>query len=84
MVDVHEWIGVLLSHDLKFILERDVAVTCDQTNVSECANSFGSALATTFFVSLQEIAELVIVLSLLLLNGHDVLERLSELLQMNV
>lgn len=45
-----------------------------------------SCLATTsaLFVAFQKVAERMIIQSLLLFNGHNVLERLLELLQMQI
>ena len=83
VVDVDEWVGVLLSHQLELVLEGRVMVASDQANMRECAN-LCRALAATFFVPLEEIAELRVVLSLLLLDRHNVLERFTEVLEMQV
>ena len=42
------------------------------------------ALTSTLFVPLQKVAELRVVLSFLLFDRHDVLERLLELQQVHV
>ena len=42
------------------------------------------ALAATLLVALQKVAELLIVLAFLLLDRHDVLERLAEILKVQV
>ena len=58
-------------------------IASDQANMRKCAN-FLRALTSTFLVSLQEIAELRVVLPLLLLDWHNVLQRLAEVLKMQV
>ena len=83
MVDVDKWVGVLLGHQLELVLEGGVMITGDQANMGECANLL-RALAAPFFVPLEEVAKLRVVLPLLLLDRHDVLERLAEVLQMQV
>ena len=58
-------------------------IASDQANMRECAN-LCRALASTFLVPLEEVAELRVVLPLLLLDRHNVLERLAEVLEMQV
>lgn len=58
-------------------------IASDQANMRECANLL-RALASTFLVPLEEVAELRVVLPLLLLDRHNVLERLAEVLEMQV
>lgn len=83
MVDVDEGVVVLLGHELEFVFEGSVAIARDQSHMGEGTHLSG-ALATALFVALQEVAELLIVKSLLLLDRHDVLQRLSEVLQVQV
>lgn len=47
--------------------------------MGKCTNLSGS-LTTTLLVALQEVAELVVVLPLLLFDRYDILESLPELL----
>ena len=58
-------------------------IASDQANMRECANLL-RALASTFLVPLEEVAELLVVLPLLLLDRHNVLQRFTEVLQMQV
>lgn len=58
-------------------------IASDQANMRECAN-LCRALASAFLVPLEEVAELRVVLPLLLLDRHNVLERLAEVLEMQV
>ena len=83
VVDVAEWVGVLLSHLLELVLEGRVMSASDQANMRECAN-LCRALASAFLVPFEEVAELRVVLPLLLLDRHNVLERLAEVHEMQV
>ena len=67
VVDVAEWVGVLLSHLLELVLEGRVMSASDQANMRECAN-LCRALASAFLVPFEEVAELRVVLPLLLLD----------------
>ena len=46
--------------------------------------NFLRALTSTLLIALQEIAELLVVLTFLLFDGHDVLKRLLEVHQVQV
>ena len=58
-------------------------ITRNQANVSKCTNFLG-ALTSSLLVSFQEVAELGIVQPLLLLDRHNILQCLAEVLKMKV
>ena len=60
MVDVDEWVGVLLSHHQELVFESRVVFACYKTNVTQRAN-FSRALPAPILVALQEVAELHVV-----------------------
>ena len=80
---MNEGVGVLLGHEFEFVLQCRVVVASNQSDMGKRTNFLG-ALTATLFVALQKVAELLIVLAFLLLNRHDVLECLAEILKVQV
>lgn len=80
---MHEWIAVLLSHELELFLKSSVSVTRDEAHMCQ-STDFLRSLATAFLIALQKAAELLVVLALLLLDGDNILECLLKVHQVQV
>ena len=76
---------MLGTHLLQLVFQGNIAVACDQAHMRKGPH-LSLALATTsaLFVAFQKVAERMIIQSLLLFNRHNVLQRLLELLQMQI
>ena len=72
VIDVDEWVRMLLRHQVKLVLEGGISIASDKANVCKCAN-FVRGSASALFVALQEVAELCVVQTFLFFDWHDVL-----------
>ena len=76
---------MLGAHLLQLVLQGNIAVACDQAHMRKGPHlSLSLATTSTLFVAFQKVAERMIIQSLLLFNGHNVLQRLLEFLQMQI
>lgn len=71
------------SHNVELVFKRSVAVTCNQAHMGELAYLL-RCLSATLLIALQEVAELRVVLTLLLLDGNDGFQSLLELTKVQV